>query len=68
MGRERLDRFEPAPELVSGNTKRCLRLDVQVTGNVDDGEQEVAELVVDAITISSGDGIGQLTGLFSDLR
>ena len=48
-GGELLHLFDPRPELVGRCSQRDLRVDVEVTGDVDDREQEVAELVRDRL-------------------
>ena len=47
LASERLDRLEPAAELVRRGAQRSLRLDAEVAGDVDDREQQVADLVGD---------------------
>ena len=67
MRRELFDLFEPPPELVRGDTQRGLGLDVEMTGDVDDREQEIAELVVDSSGVTAADRLAQFCGFLGDL-
>ena len=60
-GGELLHLLDPRPELVGRRPQRDLRVDVEVTGDVDDREQEVAELVRDRLVARArGRGVGEL--------
>ena len=52
---KQLDLLETATELQRRLTQRGLRLDIEVPGDVDDGEQQVAEFIVDALGVA---GVG----------
>ena len=63
-----LDALETALEAVVGGAQRLLRVDAHMAGQVDAGEQQVADLV-DALggVGVGGEGLGALVELLADL-
>ena len=48
---ERLDGLEAGPELLRRGPQRRLRIDTEMAGDVDDREQQVAELVAHGVGV-----------------
>ena len=67
LGGQALDGLEAAAELGRRGPRRQLGVDADVAGDVDDGEQQVAELVGDLAGVAAGDGLAQLGQLLVDL-
>ena len=62
-----LDVFESAAELRDRGAERDLGIDLQVAGDVDDREQQVAQLVGGRIPVAAARGRDDLVGFLGDL-
>ena len=58
---------EPLGEFVACPVERVLGVDSRKTGDLDRGEQDIAQLVLDGVFILEVDGLAELRSLLAEL-
>lgn len=66
-GESGLDGLEAGDELAGGGGESGLAVDLELAGEVDDGEKEVAELLLDVAGFAGGEGLAEFRYLLLDL-